>query len=85
MGLYSFCDLYTVCNNTLILNTFFTLTYANAHGLVGIHGFYIGTGYNLLKNLVYKISPNTKSISNHYLYIIVDGIFILLPYYSKEI
>ena len=69
-----------LCKESIILNTLFTLNYANAHGLIGIHGFYITTGYNLLKEFAFKISAryNIKK-KPLYIYVLGDGIIHILP------
>lgn len=78
---------FTICliahalfNNKLILNTLFTMSYANAHGLVGIHGFYIATGYKLLEEFALKISSRYKIKKQPLVvYIFLDGIIHVFP------
>lgn len=71
---------HTIFKNELLLNTLFTLSYASAHGLVGIHGFYIATGYNLLREFANRISGRWDIKSQPLIVcIFADGILHVLP------
>ena len=69
-----------VFKNELLLNTLFTFAYVSAQGLIGIHGFYISTGYNLLREFAFKISY-TYGLKKQPLiiYLFADGIIHVLP------
>ena len=60
-----------IFKNELLLNTLFTFAYASAQGLIGIHGFYISTGYNLLREFAFRISDTygLKETTFDYLFI----------------
>ena len=71
---------HALCKNELFLKTLFTLSYVSAHGLIGIHGFYISTGYNLLREFAVRILDRYHLKRQPLVvYVFADGIIHVLP------